>query len=225
MATIRRFLTNYVKSGENKGRKYISDIPKQTVSGKETIVYRGQTGNTILLDRKDSFISTSMDDDVASGYGDILFKIHLLPGIRYIDINTLFENESMNNPYEKEKEILVFGGGVFCKREDRDGYIELWYAPSCLENVVKNGKNTRRVISNTPINWDKILQQARNEGYNAILEDLPNNSSLLTNAQKDELAILFGLKLKGGRRRKTKKNKNKNKRLRVRFTRKLVLRK
>jgi hypothetical protein len=221
MTSVRAFLTEYVKSGENKGRKFISNITKQVVSGKEMIVYRGQTGDNILLDRKDRFISTSTDKDVASGYGDTLFKIHLLPGTKYIDINKLFENESMNNPYEKEQEILVFGGGVFCERKKEDEYVELLYAPSCLKNEVKNRKNTSEVISNRnipQINWAKILQQARNEGYNAILEDLPNNSSHLTNAQKDELAILFRLKSKGGKR-KTKKNKY----VRFRFTRKLVV--
>jgi len=202
MSSVRAFLTNYVKRGENKGRKYIHDIPKQTVTDKERIVYRGQTGDTITIPARNGFFSTSKDADVASGYGDRLFKLHLMPGTRYLDIHQLFENESMDNPYEKEEEILVFGGGEFCKQDVKPEYIELWYAPSCLNTTRRNANRNVSAAPNNKIQWESILQQAKNEGYADILDDLPDTASELTNVHKQELATLFGLTMRGGSRKR-----------------------
>ncbi len=98
----------------------------------ELIVWRGQQNCTI---KPTSWFSTSKRDDIARSYGGkCVFKIHLQPGIKCIDLYKFYKKYGIHNPYTEQnvvrnllensslkitddyatfEEVIVQEGGVF----------------------------------------------------------------------------------------------------------------
>ncbi len=109
-------------------------LARQPPLEKEQIVWRGQASNTIV---SDSWMSASTHMHIALLYGGAyLFKIHLEPGVRCLDMYSYYAQHNIMNPantkesmairnflgkpnlnmshnYTQFGEILVQGGGTF----------------------------------------------------------------------------------------------------------------
>jgi hypothetical protein len=85
----------------------------------EILVYRGHSpvSPTIYSDR--GWFSTSSDvnkvlrQHISDGTSCCLFKIHILPGIKYINVDATIERAGLENTGYDESEIIVNGGGTF----------------------------------------------------------------------------------------------------------------
>lgn len=95
----------------------------------EEIVWRGQT--TFPMNAN-SWFSTSKKDTISRSYGGRhLFKIHLMPGVRRLDLYNYYAHQGIQDPrvepsfkpwnlnmsdnYTEFEEVLVAGGGEFWK--------------------------------------------------------------------------------------------------------------
>ena len=85
----------------------------------EIVVYRGHSpvSPTIYSDR--GWFSTSSDlnkvlhQHISDNTSCCLFKIHILPGIKYINVDATIERAGLENTGYDESEIIVNGGGTF----------------------------------------------------------------------------------------------------------------
>jgi hypothetical protein len=85
----------------------------------EILVYRGHSpvSPTIYSDR--GWFSTSSDLDkvlrqhISDDTSCCLFKIHLVPGIKYINVDATIERAGLEKTGYDESEIIVNGGGTF----------------------------------------------------------------------------------------------------------------
>lgn len=85
----------------------------------EIVVYRGHSPGspTIYSDR--GWFSTSPDLDkvlrqhISNDTTCCLFKIHILPGIKYINVDATIERAGLEKTGYDESEIIVNGGGTF----------------------------------------------------------------------------------------------------------------
>lgn len=205
MSDYSLYLKNYVIRGSNSHRtKLVKFAPRKRVPEKrEIIVYRGQANN--YIDTSRLFFSTSLDKEIAEDYGSNLFKIHLMPGVEYINVNELIEEQNINSKYIAEQEYIVIGGGIICKEIKHKSYTELWYGRSCLymntHNNTNNNTNKRNTTvkrAKSSLNLKALLQKAKNESNG--LFDLPNNVSDLTSENIDFIKS-FANRLNGGKRK------------------------
>ncbi len=112
-------------------------IQKQEPLSKDLIVWRGQWNCKI---NPESWFSTSLKNKVARTYGGrCLFKIHLEPGVRCIDLYKYYSQYNIHNPveqkdnirelmnnmnlnlsddYSKFAEVIVQEGGTFWKDKE-----------------------------------------------------------------------------------------------------------
>lgn len=99
----------------------------------EILVYRGHSpvSPTIYSDR--GWFSTSSDinkvlrQHISDGTSCCLFKIHILPGIKYINVDATIERAGLENTGYDESEIIVNGGGTFYANPEltRVGFTEI----------------------------------------------------------------------------------------------------
>jgi len=125
-------------------------IEKQKPLSKELTVWRGQANCKI---EPENWFSTSLKDKVASSYGGrCLFKIHLEPGVRCLDMYKYYDNYNISNPveqkdnikelmnnnklnlsddYSKFAEVIVQQGGIFWKDKEHTerGFKEIGESP------------------------------------------------------------------------------------------------
>lgn len=121
-------------------------------------VYRGQGHSEVIIANKHPWFSTTYDIELTEGFRGkecCLFRIHLMPGVKYIDVNELLENYPMaaasvsnakkgknSHIYAFEKEFIIKGGGYFYSDERgtpgfhkiKEGEFETWYS---LERIEK----------------------------------------------------------------------------------------
>jgi hypothetical protein len=111
-------------------------LQEQSPLKKELIVWRGQYNNKI---NPDSWFSTSLRKIVSQTYGGrCIFKIHLEPGIKCIDLYKFYKKYNIINPskqsnnmisflgeklnfsndYSKFEEVIVEQGGTFWKDKE-----------------------------------------------------------------------------------------------------------
>ena len=109
-----------------------------------------------------SWFSTSLDRDIAKEYGINLFKIHIQPGVKVLDLYKEYNKYGIDNPvnnvykmraymrrhdfmypiakvtrnYKRYKEYIVEGGGTFYKdiNKTEEGVKEV-YSTSCKSNT------------------------------------------------------------------------------------------
>lgn len=132
-------------------------LKKQEPLKKEKIVWRGQTGTELL---PLSWFSTSTNKSIAKEYGNNLFKIHVQPGTKVIDLYEQYKKYGIKNPltdltrvrsimhnsdylqayaanYSSYAEIIVEGGGHFYKDDKKiePGFREVMGRFSCMSNT------------------------------------------------------------------------------------------
>lgn len=87
-------------------RKRISNlIEKQEPLDKEIIVWRGQTNTEIS---SSSWFSSSLKKDIAKKYGKDLFKIHIQPGIKIIDLYEYYAKHGIKNPVNNTYKMRAY---------------------------------------------------------------------------------------------------------------------
>lgn len=110
-------LKKYVLQNENL--KELSTTIKLWPFLEDTIiVYRGHTKSDII--KKADFYSTSKDIDLVyndfTGKSCCIFKINVMPGIKYVDVNKLI---GIDHRHADDKEIILDGNGDFFKDAKR----------------------------------------------------------------------------------------------------------
>jgi hypothetical protein len=123
-----------------------SILNKQTPLTQEHILYRAHLADSpTILPR--SWFSTGKDlNTVLAGHTKpgqtcCIFTIHVMPGVRVLDIDTIYEN-----PEYAEGEVVVNRGGIFYKDAGKmlEGFVErapihgithfeTWYFPRTIE--------------------------------------------------------------------------------------------
>lgn len=109
----------------------------------DTLVYRGQTGSKTIRSGVDWF-SVSRSQDVSRDFTEkganscCFFKIHLMDGVKYVDVNKALKGVKYEHKgiYDFEEELIVRGGGHFYAdpmgrvegfQETTKGEYETWY--------------------------------------------------------------------------------------------------
>ncbi len=81
---------------------------KQAPLAREKVVWRGQSTCSI---NPVSWFSTSYRNEIARSYGGrCLFKIHLQPGVRILDMYKYYGTVNITNPYNEPNAIRTFMG-------------------------------------------------------------------------------------------------------------------
>ena len=126
-------------------------LNSQSPLAEEIVLFRGQSATSpIIIPR--SWFATSDDEarvreqHISIGADCCLFKIHVQPGIKVLDVNNLIGNTNYD-----EHEVIVDGGGVFYTSKDgfEQGFIdrglvrgvrmfESWYSPSRQNEINEN---------------------------------------------------------------------------------------
>jgi hypothetical protein len=109
----------------------------------DTLVYRGQVGAKTIRSGVDWF-SVSRSEEVSRDFTEkgkgacCFFKIHLMDGVKYVDVNKALKGVKYEHKgiYGFEEELIVRGGGYFYAdpmgrlegfREAGEGEYEAWY--------------------------------------------------------------------------------------------------
>lgn len=164
--------------------RYIKSDGKIIDEDERLIVYRGHYKRRKTIDTGVDWFSTSTDEKVSVGFMNAdrkccLFKIHCMPGIRYIDVNKALGvcTYSERGIYNHEKEIILLGGGVFYKdarkREEgfkdlENGRYETWYFPNrasrSRSSSPSRGIDTSKTICLTPVSRATLVDRAQKAG-------------------------------------------------------------
>jgi hypothetical protein len=121
----KKHLEEYVLRNENL-KEFSKTSDSWPLLKDEIIVYRGHNHSENI--RNSSFYSTSKDIDLVynnfTGESCCIFKIHVMPGIKFIDVNKIMGS---HHRYAEDKEIILDGTGDFYKDKQREikGFTEI----------------------------------------------------------------------------------------------------
>ncbi len=101
-----------------------------------------------------------------------LFKIHVLPGIRILDVDAVLKNSGKKETTFDESEILVNGGGIFTHSSNKNGFVkigetkgvttyETFYGLPRKSNV-KNKISPNTIFNSILINEYELINSANN---------------------------------------------------------------
>lgn len=212
--------------------KLIEDVGSEVKGDTALIVYRGQRESRTIDPSRHSWFSTSLSlEETEIFRGDIccIFKIHLMPGVTYLDVNkalteskyaagsvsagTRMKDPTMTHGLANEKEIIVMGGGTFYSdtigttgfKEIREGVYETWYSLTPISKAAVGGAGTAPTVIPTKPEKKKVTRPELRARIKKIEGDDPitnmdNNAEIRLYLNPDEVLI-------GGARRKRKQSK------------------
>jgi hypothetical protein len=152
-------------------------IDEQEPITEPRILYRIQLPNSPKIIPY-SWFSTSNDvnkvleQHLAKNADCCLFKIHVLPGIRILDVDDTLKINGKKETVYDESEIIVNGGGIFTHSSNKNGFLkigktkgvttyETFYGLPMKFNV-KNKINPNTIFNSILINEYELINSANN---------------------------------------------------------------
>ena len=187
----------------------------------DTVVYRGQTVEGQIDPTRRGFFSASVDEDIAAdfaGRDGFLFKIHLKPGVQYIEI----EEEKNESGYSYEKEYLIKSGGIFKERPGSVSKYELDYWPSIAAAAAaaagagaseKKNNITAKNNGKKPIGRAEVVKRIK-EAYDELgieMDEEPTNAEIYAHLGAHE-KLVGGARRSGAKRSGTKRGSSRSQR-------------